>query len=311
MPSRVPSRRWEGGLLLGLLLLTALACQMVTGESATPLAAVTPAMTATATLTPSPSPTPTATSTPTPTPTPTRTPTPTFTPTPTPTPTPTFTPTPTPTPTDTPTPTPTPTPTRDPRSPVQREPWGNGWVRITHRELGYRLLLPESWEDFDPIVQPERARLAAQAVSPSLAALLDGLLNATEEAQFSLLALETKPPAEAPLPAALALGGARLPLPTPLFLLVGQFQERMEQVEGVTVEEAGIAEPVNGLGRIELRLRITGLQDAAGEAVPTRGRQVYLVQGRQVWILTFIVPADQYADYAPTFDRVIEGFQAP
>lgn len=39
MPSRVPSRRWEGGLLPGLLLLTVLACQMVTGESATPPAA--------------------------------------------------------------------------------------------------------------------------------------------------------------------------------------------------------------------------------------------------------------------------------
>ena len=92
IPTKSPSSRSKGWLVLGALLLVLLVAVIIwTDAPGVVVAALAP------TDTPTPTPTFTPTPTPTPTFTPTPTPTPTHTPTSTPTPTPTFTPTPTPT----------------------------------------------------------------------------------------------------------------------------------------------------------------------------------------------------------------------
>jgi hypothetical protein len=158
------------------------------------------------------------------------------------------------------------------------------------------------------MVEQTAASARAREVSSCYERLLSSLLE-SGAAQFTLLAIDTSLPAEAPVPASMAVGHSKAPLPLPLSLLTGEFVRQMNDIEGVTVTDSTRIPDINGLSAVQLMLDIEGLCDAYGAAVPARGYQVYLVNGRDVYILTFIATDVRYPSELPVFERVAHSFQ--
>ncbi len=231
----------------------------------------------------------------------------------TPLPTATGTPTPTPTPTRTPTltPTNTATPTRDPSVSIERRSIGNGWDALEHTGVGYTLNLPDSWRDFDPGVERALATQRAREVSACFEALLNSLLAENVGVDFSLLAFDESLliPDETGIPASLAVGHAKAPAPIPITFLLSEFTRQMNAIEGVTVVQADNRPKINGLSAAQLTLRIDSLCDAAGQLVPTTGYQIYIAEGSDIHILTFIAPDAVFVNYQVRFDDIAASFQ--
>jgi hypothetical protein len=185
---------------------------------------------------------------------------------------------------------------------------GNGWSQLQQTQAGYALQIPSRWRDFDPMVEQGAAGERAREVSPCYERLLSSLLE-SGTAQFTLLAIDTSLPKEVPVPASMAVGYSKAPLPVPISLLTGEFVREMNDIEGVTVTDSARIPDINGLGAVQLLLDIDGLCDAYGKAVPARGYQVYLVKGRDIYILTFIATDVRYPNELPVFERVAHSFQ--
>jgi hypothetical protein len=177
--------------------------------------------------------------------------------------------------------------------------------------MGYALRLPDTWRDFDPHVEQALAKQKTQSISSCFDALLDSLLSEDTGVTFSLLAFDESltVPDQTALPASLAIGHATAPAPLPINLLAIEFTRQMNAIPGVTVTETSSRPKIDGLGAAQLTLRIEGLCDAQGQNVPTTGYQVYLADGSDIHILTFIAPDSEYQDYLTFFKDTAESFQ--
>jgi hypothetical protein len=176
--------------------------------------------------------------------------------------------------------------------------------------VGYSLRLPETWRDYDPVVEQALAGRRAEEISPCFKALLASLLGEDTAAFFSLLTFDEALtiPEQTALPAALAVAHAKAPAPLPITFLKSEFRRRMEAIEGVTVIETSNRAEINGMSAVEQTLSIDGLCDASGRAVPTTGFQIYLAEGSDLHILTFIAPNAVYDLYRAQFEIIAESF---
>jgi hypothetical protein len=291
-----------------LLIILTIAPSSCSGRTVLPTTTLTPSLTLRPTATLTYTPTATRTATPTATPTATRTATPTATATPTSsyTPTATRTATPTATPTQTPTPSHTPTPTRSPLVALQRAPIGNGWDELRHTAKGYTLLVPHTWIDFDPAVELPLAEQKADAISPCYGELLRALTAQEMGVQFSLLAIDDTPRDSngAGFPPALGVGHAKLPTSLPVPFLIPAFTAQMNAVKNITVTNANRRAKINGMDAAELTLNIEGMCDRQGRPVPATGYQIYIVDGKDVLVLTAISPTASFKESLPTYEAM-------
>jgi len=80
-----------------------------------------------------------------------------------------------------------------------------------------------------------------------------------------------------------------------------------QQVPGYASEQV---QPASTAGNPSIRRIFTFTQrDASGQDHQARGFQVTLVKGSTPYIISGSAPADQYAQYSPTFDRIVESFR--
>jgi hypothetical protein len=80
-----------------------------------------------------------------------------------------------------------------------------------------------------------------------------------------------------------------------------------QQVPGYAGEQV---QPGTTAGNASVRRVYTFTQrDAGGQDHQARGFQLAVVKGSTPYIISGSAPAERYAEYAPTFDRVIEGFR--
>jgi hypothetical protein len=140
--------------------------------------------------------------------------------------------------------------------------------------------------------------------------LLTSLLGEDTAAFFSMLSFDEalSVPDQTALPAALAVARAKAPAPLPITFLKPEFRRRMEAIEGVTVVETNNRPEINGMSAVEQTLNIDGLCDASGRVVPTTGFQIYLAEGSDIHILTFIAPNGVYDLYRAQFEIIAESF---
>ena len=191
-----------------------------------------------------------------------------------------------------------------------RSPLSDGWDELHHTAEGYTLRIPETWSDFDPLVEGSLARKKAESISPCYAALLNDLLGAERGFGFSLLAFDDAMTAGNPsaIPGALAVSHAEAPAALPITLLIPAFSQQMKSIEGVTVIGAQKRPEINGMGAAQLILAVEGLCDAQGQSVSTSAYQVYLLDGTDIFVVTLITPDVAFEDYGPTFDVIAESF---
>jgi hypothetical protein len=177
---------------------------------------------------------------------------------------------------------------------------------LQHTVRDYSLQVPQTWLDFDPAVELKLAEQKAETINPCYAALLRALIGQETGAQFSLLTIDepASPGNSAGFPPALAVGHAKAPASLPISLLIPVFSAQMNAVDGVTVIGTARRDRVDGMGAAQLTLDIEGMCDGQNRPVPTTGHQIYLVDGRDVLILTMISPNASYEENRSTFDGI-------
>lgn len=176
---------------------------------------------------------------------------------------------------------------------------------MQHTVKAYALLVPETWLDYDPAVELSLAEQKAEAISPCYGALLRALTGKETGVQFSLLAIdETSNNNSASFPPALAIGHAQAPASLPISFLIPVFSAQMNAVKDVTVINASKRAKIDGMNAAQLTLNIEGMCDAQNKPIYTTGYQIYLVDGKDVLVMTFISPTVSYAEHQPTFDAI-------
>jgi len=195
---------------------------------------------------------------------------------------------------------------------IERLPVGGGWDELRHTMKGYALQVPESWLDFDPAVELSLAEQKATAISPCYAALLRALIGQETGVQFSLLAIDDASNIDdassdsnaAGFPGALAVGHAEAPASLPISFLIPVFSAQMNAVKDVTVIHARKRAKINGMDAAQLTLNIEGMCDNQNRPISTTGYQIYLVDGKDILVLTLISPAASFEEHRPTFDAI-------
>ncbi len=80
-----------------------------------------------------------------------------------------------------------------------------------------------------------------------------------------------------------------------------------QQVPGYASEQVL---PVTAAGNPSIRRVFTFTQrDAAGQDHQARGFQVTIVKGATPYVISGSAPADQFQQYNPTFDRIVQSFR--
>lgn len=178
--------------------------------------------------------------------------------------------------------------------------------------MGYTLLLPHTWIDFDPAVELALAEQVADAISPCYGQLLRALTTEEMGVQFSLLAIDDtqRDANESSFPPALAVGHAKLPAHLPVSFLIPAFTAQMNAVDNITVANATRRPNINGMDAAELTLNIEGMCDALGRPVPATGHQIYIVNGNDVLVLTGISPTVSFEENLPTFNTIATSMRA-